>query len=56
MGRDPYLEQTAAGLSTTYGISGDLRISLRERQILRDLAYKVAELVSRPLEKKKKKL
>ncbi|UCG00262.1 MAG: hypothetical protein JSV89_22025 [Spirochaetaceae bacterium] len=45
--------QTAAGLSTTRGIEGDLRIGKEERQILRDLALQVAELAARPTEAEK---
>jgi hypothetical protein len=47
------MEQTAAGLSTTKGIEGDLNISTAERNILRDLATIVAELAARPIEKEK---
>jgi len=54
--KDPSMEQTAAGLSTTHGITGDLRVSGREREILRSLAGKVAELAARPEEEQKKKL
>jgi len=50
---DPSMEQTAAGLATTKGIEGDLRISKAERRVLRDLASRVAELAARPIEKEK---
>ena len=56
MGRDPSMEQTAAGISTTKGIEGNLGISKVERSILRDLASKVAELAARPIEREKAKL
>jgi hypothetical protein len=50
------MEQTAAGLSTTHGITGDLRLSPRETEVLRRLAGKVAELAARPQEEEKKAL
>jgi hypothetical protein len=53
---DPSTIQTAAGLSTTKGIEGELRLSKDERSILRDLARNVAELAARPTEAKKAKL
>ncbi len=56
MKKDPSMEQTAAGLSTTRGITGDLALSERERIHLKDLAKKVRELASRPIEEEKKKL
>ena len=56
MGRDPSMEQTAAGISTTKGIEGNLGISKVERSILHDLASKVAELAARPIEREKAKL
>ena len=54
--KDPSMEQTAAGLSTTHGISGDLNYSSKEREILRALAGKMAELAARPAEKEKARL
>jgi hypothetical protein len=54
--KDPSTEQTAAGLSTTHGITGDLRLSSKEREVLRGLAARVAELAARPVEEKKKTL
>ena len=56
MGKDPSMEQTAAGISTTKGIEGDLRISKAEQAILRSLACKVAELAARPIEREKAEL
>ncbi len=56
MSRDPSMEQTAAGLSTTKGFTGDLTPSSRERECLRSLAGKVAELAARPIETGKKGL
>jgi len=50
------MEQTAAGLGTTRGISGNLIPTQAERTVLRDLAKKVAELAARPVEAEKKKL
>jgi hypothetical protein len=52
--RDPSTEQTAAGLSATHGITGDLSLSPSEREVLRGLAAKVAELAVRPVEDEKK--
>ena len=54
--KDPSAEQTAAGLSTTRWLSADLRLSSREKKILRDLAAEVAELAERPIEEQKKGL
>lgn len=54
--RDPSMEQTAAGLSTTKGIEGDLSFSETEKSILRELAKQVAELAVRPIEEQKKEL
>ncbi len=56
MARDPSMEQTAAGLSTTKGIEGDLSASKAEQSILRNLASKVAELAARPIEREKAEL
>ncbi|MEW5813867.1 MAG: hypothetical protein AB1798_00520 [Spirochaetota bacterium] len=56
MKKDPSLEQTAAGLSTTHGITGDLTISKNERHVLRELAKKAAALAACPTEEEKKKL
>ena len=47
MVKDPSMEQTASGLSTTHGIAGDLQYSSREKEILRSLAKKTAELIAR---------
>lgn len=54
--RDPSMEQTAAGLSTTSGIDAQLIASSRERQVIRALAQKVLELACRPEEEEKRKL
>jgi len=51
--RDPASEQTAAGLSTTHGIATSLSFNPAERERLRSLASRVAELAARPIEKKK---
>ncbi|TFG61826.1 MAG: hypothetical protein E4H36_09510, partial [Spirochaetales bacterium] len=56
MVKDPSMEQTASGLSTTHGIAGDLQYSSREKEILRSLAKKTAELAALPAEAEKKKL
>lgn len=53
---DPSMEQTAAGLGTTRGIAGNLKYSIKEKQTLRSLAGKVAELASRPIEQEKSRL
>lgn len=50
------MEQTAAGLTTTQGIDGDLFVDSKEIVLLRDLAKKVAELAARPIEQEKTKL
>ena len=52
----PSTEQTAAGLSTTSGIDIPEKISQDERDTLRNLAKRVAELASRPIEREKAKL
>ena len=54
--RDPATEQTAAGLSTTRGIDTRLAFTRVERERLRALASRVAELAARPIEKKKAEL
>jgi len=54
--KDPSMEQTAAGLSTTKGIEADLGASPREREVLRELARVVAELAAKPIEKEKAEL
>ena len=51
--KDPSMEQTAMGPSTTKGIEGDLSISKADRPILCDLASRVAELATRPVEQEK---
>ena len=56
MSRDPSMEQTAAGLGTTKGFTGDLTPSSSERELLRSLAEKVASLAARPIEDVKKDL
>jgi len=53
--RDPSMEQTAAGLSTTLGIDTQLIANSHEREVLRSLASTVLELASRPEEDKKRK-
>ena len=50
------MEQTALGISTTHSIAGDIRYSVREKEILRELAKQVAELAAHPREDEKKKL
>jgi hypothetical protein len=47
------MEQTIAGLSRIQGIEGDLRAEPDERETLRDLARRVAELAARPVEAEK---
>ena len=54
--KDSSTEQTAAGLNTLRGIDGSLEVSPREKNILRGLAAKVAELAARPIEEEKKRL
>ena len=54
--RDASMEQTALGISTTHSIAGDIRYSVREKDILRELAKQVAELAAHPREDEKKKL
>jgi hypothetical protein len=54
--RDPSMEQTAAGLSTTHGIDGQLVAEKYEKDLLRELAKRVFELSARPVEEEKKKL
>lgn len=49
-------DQTVATLSTTKGTVADLNFSKKDRQILRDLAQRVAELIARPLEVEKQDL
>jgi hypothetical protein len=46
--RDPSTIQTAAGLSTTKGISGDLSVSKKEMETLRSLASRVASIAAKP--------
>ncbi len=48
--------QTVASLSTTKGEIVDLNVGKKDRKILRDLAYCVAELVARPIEAEKREL
>lgn len=50
---DPSTIQTASGLSTTRGIAADLTVTARERELLKHLALRVAELAARPIEKEK---
>ena len=47
--------QTVASLTTTTAQVLDLHIGKQDRQVLRDLAYRVAELIARPIEAEKKK-
>ena len=54
--RDASMEQTALGISTTHGISGDIIYSAKEKSILRELAKRVAELAAHPREAEKKSL
>ena len=56
MARDPSMEQTALGLSTTKGIKTELDITREEVTVLRELAKQVAELAARPIEEEKKDL
>jgi hypothetical protein len=51
--KDPSMEQTAAGLSTTNGIDTKLNFTEKEITILKGLASTVAELAARPEEKEK---
>jgi hypothetical protein len=53
---DPSMEQTAAGLSNTQGIGGNINLTNKEIEILRSLAGRVAEIASRPSEFEKRKL
>ncbi len=54
--RDPSMEQTAAGLSTTSDIDAKLTVTSHEREVLRSLATKILELASKPEEIEKRKL
>ncbi len=54
--QDPATEQTAAGLSTTRGIATSFSFLPAERERLRALASRVAEVAARPIEKKKAQL
>lgn len=56
MPRDPSTEQTALGLMTTQGIETDLLFSGTERETLKELARRTAELAARPEEDEKKEL
>ncbi len=56
MTKDPSTIQTAAGLSTTRGLSLREPPSAEERRVLADLARKVAELAARPEELDKRRL
>ena len=56
MNVDPSAEQAAIGLTTLRGFDLDLKVSTRERSILRELAARVGELSSRPVEDEKKTL
>jgi len=53
--RDPSMEHAAAGLTNTKGLDENLSFSEKEIHILRELAKKVAEISSRPIEEEKKK-
>ena len=52
---DPSMEQSASGLNTTRGIDSNLSISKQEKETLRTLAMKMAEIAAEPLEKEKAK-
>ena len=54
--RDFSMEQTAAGLSNVCGIPTKLKPSEEERTVLRELAWRVKEIASSPVEEEKKKL
>jgi hypothetical protein len=54
--REPAAEQTASGLSTTRGIATGLAFQPSERERLRSLAGRVAELAARPEEGRKASL
>ena len=56
MNVDPSAEQAAIGLTTLRGFDLDLKVSTRERSVLRELAARVGELSSRPVEDEKKTL
>jgi hypothetical protein len=49
-------DQTQSALSTRGRIAADLKISAKEREILRGLANQVAELAARPIEQEKRAL
>jgi hypothetical protein len=51
--QDPSMEQSASGLNTTRGIDTDLTINRKEKETLRELAMKIAEISSHPREKEK---
>ncbi len=51
--RDPSMEQTAFGLSTTQGVDSHLNATKREKEILRGLAMQIAENASLPREEEK---
>ena len=50
------MEQTAAGIENMRGIDDNLFFTSEEIDLLRKLAYKVAELAARPIELEKKQL
>ena len=54
--KDQSTEQTAAGLSFVSGIADIPEVFSREKNALRRLAAKVAELAARPIEEEKKRL
>ena len=53
MSKCPSKIQTAEGLGTTHGIDIPRKTSSRERDVLQELATKVAEIAARPKEQEK---
>ncbi len=56
MKKCPSQIQTAEGLGTTHGIDIPKGISIKEREVLQGLAWKVAEIAARPAEQEKARL
>jgi hypothetical protein len=56
MKKCPSQIQTAEGLGTTHGIDIPAEISSKEREIIQELARKVAEIAARPKEQEKARL
>ncbi len=56
MKKCPSRIQTAEGLGTTHGIDIPKNISSKEREVLQELARKVAEIAARPIEQEKARL